>query len=113
MPGTGGGLPYWSPNGLYWADQPEPYGRTVPVGYARFARDRVDPGDYAVHFVGGWRVFLPRSMHPSERNRLASLIYAHGPARYGYVQIGDSLVPAKLSPGDRSALSGAAVMIAD
>lgn len=83
-------------------------GRYVPVGFARYVSPLADPLDYEYYRLSGWRVAVPRAM-PGERVRdLLYRIYHWGPSSAGYVRLGDALVPAILSPGDRMTVSQAA-----
>jgi len=84
-------------------------GRYVPVGFARYVSPLIDPYDYEYYRIAGWRVAVPRSI-PGDRVRdLLYRIFYYGPQSAGYVRLGDTLVPAILSTGDRMTLSQTAV----
>ena len=81
------------------------YGRHVPLGYARYVMPGVDPRRYMFVPLAGWRVAVPRAAGLEYAKRLVSVIFRYGPARAGYVRVGDTLVPAALGPGDRATLA--------
>lgn len=84
-------------------------GRYVPVGFARYVSPVVDPYDYEYYKIAGWRVAVPRSI-PGDRVRdLLYRCFYWGPSSAGYVRLGDTLVPAILSSGDRMTLAQASV----
>ena len=82
------------------------HGDYMRLGYARYSSALVDPHDYSFHRVAGWRVAVPRSVPGFQVRALLSQIFERGPQAAGYVRLGDTLVPARLSPGDRAALAG-------
>ncbi|NBQ68682.1 MAG: hypothetical protein EBU46_07570 [Nitrosomonadaceae bacterium] len=79
--------------------------RAVPVAFARYVSPVLDLGDYEMRRAGPWRIALPRALSPLQKQETLRTIYAAGPARAGYVAIGETLVPAALGPGSRKALS--------
>jgi len=83
-------------------------GRAVPIGYARYESPVVDTGAFAFYAVAGARLAVPRSTPGCHAAALLRRFYEYGPSSIGYVAIGDTYVPAILSPGDRAALAGAA-----
>lgn len=71
-----------------------------------YAPDGIDVSSYLFHRWCGWRVAVPRSMPPSLVFDLKRVICeTGGPSAAGYVRVGDTLVPAGLSPGHRLALA--------
>jgi hypothetical protein len=84
-------------------------GRYVPVGYARYVSPVLDPNDYEYYHVDGWRVAVPRSIPGMRVRDLLYRIHNFGPQSAGYVRLGDTLVPAILSTGDRATLGESAV----
>ncbi len=84
-------------------------GRYVPVGFARYVSPVVDPYDYEFYRVAGWRVAVPRTITGVRVRDLLYRIYIYGPSSAGYVRIGDTMVPAILSSGDRMILGQTAV----
>ena len=83
-------------------------GRAVPVGFARYTSPVIDLGDYKFARLAAWRVAVPRALSDVAANELLYRIWRTGPASAGYVRIGETMVPAGLGPGSRSALSGMA-----
>jgi len=79
--------------------------RAAPVAFARYASPVIDLNDYEMRRAGAWRVALPRALPPLHKQETLKTIYIHGPARAGYVAIGETLVPGSLGPGARKALS--------
>lgn len=88
-------------------------GREVPIGFARWESPAIDPAGFAWGSLGGWRVAVPRPPGPdpgdvATRARFAAVfarLAAGGPAAAGYVRVGDALVPAALTPGERATLA--------
>lgn len=83
-------------------------GRYVPIGFARYVAPLVDPSDYEFYRVAGWRVAVPRTTSGLRVKELLYRIFYYGPQSAGYVRLGDSLVPAILSPGDRMTIAQSA-----
>ena len=80
--------------------------RYVPVGFAQYVSPVVNPMDYRFYRLSGWRIAVPRTVcGPNVRNLLLR-IYKYGPQAAGYARLGDTLVPAILTPGDRRTLAG-------
>lgn len=79
--------------------------RYVPVGFARYVSPVVDPGDYNFYNLSAWRVAIPRSTCGPEVRNILNRILQYGPQSVGYARIGDTLVPARLGPGDRQTLA--------
>jgi len=84
-------------------------GRYVPVGFGRYISPVANPYDYKYFRVAGWRVAVPRTTSDSNTRDLLYRIFYYGPQSAGYVRLGDALVPAILSPGDRMTISQTAV----
>jgi hypothetical protein len=82
-------------------------GRYVPLGYARYESPVIDPADFEFYLIAGARVAVPRSTPGCRAAELLQRFYVYGPESVGYVVLGDTYVPAILSPGDRAALAGA------
>ena len=76
------------------------------LGYARYNSASVNPHDYSFYRIAGWRVAIPRSAPGPQVRAVVSRIFEHGPQAAGYVRLGDTLVPARLGPGDRATLAG-------
>lgn len=84
-------------------------GRYVPIGFARYAPPVINPLDYEMYRVAGWRVAVPRSVPGMRVRDLLYRIFYFGPASAGYVRVGDTLVPAALEIGDRMTLAQASL----
>jgi hypothetical protein len=83
-------------------------GRYVPIGFGRYVSPVVDPSDYALVQMMGWRIAVPRSTTEVGTRDLMLRIYTYGPQSAGYVRHGDTLVPSILSTGDRATIGQAA-----
>jgi hypothetical protein len=83
-------------------------GRYVPIGFARYAPPVIDPLDYEMYRVAGWRVAVPRTLPGMRVRDLLYRCFYFGPQSAGYVRVGDCLVPAALNIGDRMTLAQAA-----
>ena len=81
-------------------------GRYVPIGFHKYKSPVLDPSEYRFYRVADWSVAVPRSIPGLRVRDLLYRIYNYGPDSAGYVRIGDTLVPAELSPGDRMTLAG-------
>ena len=81
------------------------HGRAVPVAFARYTTPVIDLNEYQMAQIAAWRVAVPRALPPVRQQQLLWKIWQEGPAAAGYVRIGETLVPAALGPGSRSALS--------
>jgi hypothetical protein len=79
--------------------------RYVPIGFARYKDPTVDPADYTYYQMSGWRVAVPRTVPGPAVRALLMRIYQYGPKSAGYARLGDTIVPAILSPGDRRTLA--------
>lgn len=79
--------------------------RYVPIGFARYVDPTVDPNDYTYYLLSGWRVAVPRTVPGPAVRALLLRIYQYGPGSVGYARLGDTIVPAILSPGDRQTLA--------
>lgn len=79
--------------------------RYVPVGFARYQDPTVDPNDYKYYQLSGWRVAVPWNTPGPAVQALLARIYTYGPQSAGYARLGDTIVPAILSPGDRQTLA--------
>lgn len=77
----------------------------VPLGFARYRNPGVDPGIYTYYQMAGWRIAVPRALCKEQALALVNGIYEVGPGPWGYARLGDTLVPAGLSPGDRQTLA--------
>lgn len=84
-------------------------GRYVPVGFARYAPPLLNPLDYSMYRVAGWRVAVPRSIPGARVKDLLFRIFYFGPQSVGFVRMGDVMVPAALNTGDRMTLAQSAV----
>jgi len=82
--------------------------RYVPIGFARYQSPVVNPADYQFYRISGWRVAVSRATPGVRVRDLLMRIYRYGPESAGYARLGDTLVPAILSPGDRKTLVGTA-----
>jgi len=80
--------------------------RSVPLGYARLDYGpAVNPLDYLfVRHPSGWRVAIPKVARAHTAKIMAQITNG-GPRAAGYVRVGDTLVPARLSPSDRRGLA--------
>lgn len=83
-------------------------GRYTPIGFARYVSPLIDPYDYELYKIAGWRVAVPRSIPGNRVRDLLHRIYFWGPQSAGYVRMGELLIPAILETGDRMTLAGAA-----
>lgn len=103
----GGGLRRMVRGGIGPRREDEHYyaARYVPVGFARYASPTVNPADYLYYPLSGWRVAVPRTTPGPEIRALLARIYWYGPKSAGYARLGDTIVPALLSPGDRQTLA--------
>ncbi|MDE2095942.1 MAG: hypothetical protein KGL39_01695 [Patescibacteria group bacterium] len=79
--------------------------RYVPLGFAKYVAPEIDPTDYNVFRLAGWRVVVPRATCGLRTRELLYRIYKFGPQSAGYVRVGDTLVPAMMGVGDRLTLS--------
>lgn len=77
----------------------------VPWGFGKYIPPTINPADYNYFQAGAWRIAVPRGTDPQKRHDLVTLIFNYGPKAAGYVQVGDTLVPWRLSPGDRQMLA--------
>lgn len=84
-------------------------GRTVPIGFAKYASPVIDPSHWNYYRVAGWRVAVPRSTPGFRTRDLLYRLFYFGPQSAGYVRMGDALVPALLEPGDRMILAQSAI----
>ncbi len=82
--------------------------RTVPIGFAKYKSPIVNPLMYNFYHIAGWRVAVPRALDSLRTNLLLQRMYRYGPESAGYVRLGDTLVPAILSTGDRMSLTQSA-----
>jgi hypothetical protein len=80
-------------------------GRYVPLRFARYYAPEIDPSHFQYYRVSGWRVAVPRAVTGSSLKDLLYRVFYFGPASAGYVRYGDTLVPATLGPGDRTAVA--------
>ncbi len=79
--------------------------RYVPIGFARYVSPVLNPADYAFYRIAAWRVAIVRTMCSPQVRAILNRIVQYGPQSAGYVRIGDTLVPAVLTPGDRQTLA--------
>jgi hypothetical protein len=77
----------------------------VPMGYARYTLPYLDQRDWGYVVLAGYRVAVPRALRADAARALLRRIAQYGPAAAGYVRLGDTLVPAILTPGDRMSLA--------
>lgn len=80
-------------------------GRYVPLGFARYVSPVIDPLDYTLYRIAGWRVAIPRAIPGPRVRDLLYRIFYFGPQSAGFVRMGDTLVPAILESGDRMTLA--------
>lgn len=80
-------------------------GRYVPLGFAKYVAPVIDPTDYTIYRVAGWRVVIPRATSGMQASALLNRIFNYGPQSAGMLRVGDTLVPALLSSGDRLSLA--------
>ena len=80
-------------------------GKSLPIGFAEYVDTTITPLNYNFYFISGWRVIIPRVIPTNQVNNILNTIQYKGPRAAGFVRIGDSLVPAMLSAGERMALA--------
>ena len=80
-------------------------GRSLPIGFAEYVDNTIQPLNYNFYYIPGWRIAIPRSIPMDQVDSILNSIFYQGPEPSGFVRIGDTLVPAMLGPGDRMALA--------
>ena len=80
-------------------------GKSLPIGFAEYVDTTITPLNYNFYFISGWRVAVPQVIPTSQISNILNTILYKGPQSAGFVRIGDTLVPAMLSSGERMALA--------
>ena len=83
-------------------------GRHIPLGFAAYVEPNINPLNYNFYYIPGWTIAIPRAIPMNQVNNILNMILYQGPESVGYIRMGDTMVPAVLSPGDRMSLAQAA-----
>lgn len=82
-------------------------GSTVSAEFGNYWRQFIDPEAYVFYRLADrTRIAVPRA-HRDRARRLVHDAIVYGPDRIGYVRVGDTMVPGRLTPENRRLLARA------